>query len=745
MLLIDNVQVIEGVTIYGDDSDFTKFYLVPEIPRFRINERGLPAFSFFKYRMPIERTDQSKGGGFLVCDVEFSVPDDKLKIIKDTLQAQINQRFANTGQQPPEVKIGSITYTRGTAKLNVENISSKFIETVFNPGKPSLYGRNITPFTLELTDIGATFFEQALQNKGGFVQVAYDLYCVVKLPPIRVFVDFSSSKFMSFVQDMEKTQVSEGAFRAVCRWLFGGTKKSKTTVEHNIEEVATEYNWGGVRIEFNDFKASDEVKQKIRDWAWASLAEAVKNAASEENKLEPITEEQKKIPDNVTEFHQRISKYKFVDYSMRYRESQAVEWNMAPQGTLEPIVNLKDKEGNPLKWEDFATTVDLDDPFFKTLEVPIRVNADFKDLPIDSVEVHCDYHEGTVHQINEYSINSPDKLEKFKSFIENGNWNYKYWYQVNYKGKSEVYKSKEIPTDEKFLTINVGDTGILAVDIAPGDLNWNQVTQAQVEVKYTSTKNGVPIERQYLLDKNNATHKLREVIFTPVSEPYFYRVKYFMEDGKEFQVSEKQQRSPILYINDPFSAMKRISLRAAGDLETEIQTIFLDVIYADETNKYTKSTTVALSKSQPFFDWEFPAIDDRVGKVTYKGTIQLKNGQVEEIPQTETEDITIMVGRKIEDVLTVKVLPNLVDFTKVDLVIVSLDYSDLANDINEHAELVFDGSSKTPQSWVLPLKDKDKNKYEWSATFYMKDGTERKASSNGLTPVLTIPLKVPAA
>ncbi|NJR51551.1 MAG: hypothetical protein HC780_20150 [Leptolyngbyaceae cyanobacterium CSU_1_3] len=467
MLLIDNVQVIEGVTVYGDDSDFTKFYLVPEVPRFRMNETGLPSFSFFKYRMPIERADQSKGGGFLVCDVEFSVPADKEKIIKDKLQEQINQRFARSNQKPPEVKIGTITYTKGTAKLNIESISDKFVETVFNPGKPSLYGRNITPFTIELTDLGATFFEQALQNKGGFVQVAYDLYCVVKLPPIKVDVWFNSSKFMSFTQDLVKKQVSEGAFRSVCRWLFGGTKKSKTTVEHDISEVATQHDWGGVNIQFNDFKASDEVKQKIRDWAWASLAEAVKNAASEENKIKPLTEEQKKIPDNVTDFHQRISNYKFTSYSMTYRESQAVEWNMAPQGMLEPIVNLKGKDGKPLKWEDFSTVVDLDDPFFKTLEVPIRVNADFKDLPIDSVEVHCDYHEGSVHQINEYSINSPDKLEKFKSFIENGQWNYKYWYQVNYKGESEVFKSKELTTDEKFLTINVGDTGILAVDIAP--------------------------------------------------------------------------------------------------------------------------------------------------------------------------------------------------------------------------------------------------------------------------------------
>ncbi|MCY7279037.1 MAG: hypothetical protein LH702_36200 [Phormidesmis sp. CAN_BIN44] len=745
MLLIDNVQVIEGVTIYGDDSDSTKFYLVPEIPRFRINESGLPSFSFFKYRMPIERVDQSKGGGFLVCDVEFSVPDEKKQTIVAKLQEEINKGFVGSSQKPPEVKIGTITYTKGTAKLNVENISAKFVETVFNPGKPSLYGRNITPFTLELTDLGATFFEQALQNKGGFVQVAYDLTCVVKLPPIKVDVWFNSSKFASFTQSMVKKEVSEGAFRSVCRWFFGGTKKSKTIVEQDISEVATQYDWGGVKIEFNDFKASDDVKQKIRDWAWASLAEAVKNAGSEENKIKPLTEEQKKIPDNVTDFHQHISTYKFVSYNMSYRESQAVEWNMAPQGTLEPIVNLKDKEGNSLKWADFSTTVDLDDPFFKTLEVATRVNADFKDLPLDSVELHLDYNEGTVHQIQEYSFTSPDKLEKFKSFIENGKWDYKYWYQVNYKGESRFYKSPEATTDEKFLTINVGETGILAIDVLPGDLNWTQVSQVQVKIKYDASEGGVgQIEREYLMDKANPIHTLREVVFAPVKEPYEYIVKYFMADGKEYQVTKASSRSPQLYINDPFNAMKTVSLRAAGDLDKDIQTIFVDVKYVDETNKYTKSTTVALSKTQPFFDWVFPAIDEKAGSLTYKGTIQLKNGQIEEIPEATTEDITIMVGRKIQDTLDVKVLPVGIDFNKVALVVVSLSYEDQANDIVERYDMTFDSTAKTPQTWSVALKNKHLNKYTWNAIFYMNDGTERKMNANPqMTDSLTLPLRMP--
>lgn len=742
MLQIDKVQVIDGVTIYGDDSSETTFYIVPDVPRFRINDNLLPSFSFYKYRMPIDREDNSKGGGFLVCDVELSLPPEKQEVIKQKLQEQINQDYANSTVEPPKVEIGNITYTRGSAKLNIENISEKFVESVFNPGKPSLYGRNLTPFTVELTDVGATFFEQALQNKGGFVQVSYDLYCPVKLPPIEARIWFNATKFQSFVQDFTKRETSAGAFSTVWRWLFGGTNRSRTEINETTREYASQHQWGGVEIDFKDWTASDDVKQRVRDWAMNSLAEAVK--ASSEDKLTPYTEEQKKIPNNVTDFHRRMSQFKFTNVNQQYRESQAVEWNLAPQGMLEPIVNLKDKDGNFLKWEDFSTTVDLDDPFFKTLEVPIRVNADFKELPILSVDVQCEYKQGNTYQSKPFSFTSADTLEKFKSFTENNVWTYKYWYQVNYRGKSQAFKSPEIETKDKFLTINVGDTGILAVDILPGDLNWSQVNRAQVQVTYGATANGIPIERQYVLDPNNTKHSLREVVFVPVTEPYRYKVKYFMADGKEYEVSEHSSRSPYLFVNDPFNAMRTVSLRAAGDLDTDIQTIFLDVHYEDAANQYTKSTTVALSRSNPFFDWTFPAIDDLGGTITYKGTIQLKNNQVETIPETTTTDTTIMVGRKIEEMMTVKVLPNLLDFSQLDLAIVSLAYVDAANNVNARTELTFDASSRSPQTWVLPLKNRNANQYQWGAAFYMKDGSERTIPIQPTTN-LTIPLRVPAA
>lgn len=745
MLKIDSVQTIEGVQVYGDDTSLTKFYLVPEKPRFRLNDDGTPAFTFIKYREPIDRADGKRGGAFLVFDAEFVVSEEKLPVIKAKLQEQINQRFAGSNPMP-QVEIGTITWTKGTSKLNLESISNDFVEKVFNPGKPSLFGNNITPFTIELTVSGAQLLESALQGKGGFVQVVYDLYCMVKLPPITGRVWFNSSNFSSFAQSYKKEEHEEGAFGNICDWLFGGDDTDTVTITQSISDVATKYNWGGVELNFVDIpdsKSNEDLQKQLRQWGFDTLRDIVKEQMAD--KTQPVTDEQRKVPADATEFRQNISQYRFSSYSQSFKEEHAVQWNLAPQGMLEPVTNLKGKDGNLFKWADFARTVDMNDPFFKTLEVSARVNADFKDLPLDSIEVHMDYNEGSVHEIQEYSFNTPDKIEKFKSYIENGKWTYKYWYQVNYDNQNRAYKSQEVTTDEKFLTINVGETGILAIDILPGDLNWSQVSQAQVKISYDASEGGVGIiEREYLLEKSNPKFSLREVVFAPVKTPYKYTVKYFMADGKEYQVTEATSRSPQLYINDPFNATKTVSLRAAGDLDKDIQTIFVDVKYIDEKNNYTKVTTVALSKAQPFFDWSFPAIDEKAGTITYKGTIQLKNGQIEEIPEATTDDLTIMIGRKIEDMLNVKVVPVGIDFNKVALVIVSLSYEDTKNDIVQRFDMTFDSTTKASQTWSVALKDKHLNKYSWNAVFYMVDGSERKMNATPqLTDSLTLALRMP--
>src|SRR6059058_2976213 len=111
MLQIDKVQVLpeaESVTIYGDDEQPNKYYLMANIPRFRLNDDGKPAFAFYQYRNPIDRADGSKGGGLLVCDVEFVVAPEIKQVIVAKLTEQLKAKYPTVN--PPLVpEIGVMT------------------------------------------------------------------------------------------------------------------------------------------------------------------------------------------------------------------------------------------------------------------------------------------------------------------------------------------------------------------------------------------------------------------------------------------------------------------------------------------------------------------------------------------------------------------------------------------------------------------------------------------------------------
>jgi len=193
--------------------------------------------------------------------------------------------------------------------------------------------------------------------------------------------------------------------------------------------------------------------------------------------IAPVPDDQRKLPDGIENVTRDISTTQISSFNLFYKESQTVEWNIVPQGQLQNITNLKDKDGNPLRWGNYARVIDLDDPFFRQLRVNTYVNADFDKLPIHSVEVKLLYGDRPMPNLapdapeREVVLRKPDEIGHFATYVENNNWKYKYSYQVNYKNESKIFQSEPIETGEGNLTIGVGDIGILTVNASAGNLN----------------------------------------------------------------------------------------------------------------------------------------------------------------------------------------------------------------------------------------------------------------------------------
>ncbi|HTE24171.1 hypothetical protein [Flavitalea sp.] len=707
MLQLDKTIIlpeVDGVTIYTDDRSESTYYMLADSPRFRI-ENGTPVFKFIKYRNPIDRQNGKRGGGYVFFDATFDVPKDKKDAAIDGLQQRLNKIRANRGLPPAPVTIGEIPWTKGSAKLVMEAADGTMIEKIWSPGKPSLFGRNIATFTMELSAEGATLFEQALQGKGGVVSIVYDLFTFVKLPPIKVVGHFSSEKFYSFSQtiDTEWNVWAEDSYQETIREQF-----------RDSSSYTLDFDWGAM--------TDQKTKDQIRDWATRTMEDNIEKKMIEA--IAPVSADDRKKPDGIEDVTRNISTQKIASFDLRFKEGVTMDWNPAPQGILPNITNLTGPDGKPLKWEDYARTIDLDDPFFKMLNVTMIVNADFTNLPIHSVEMLIKYPGADP---KEFSISKVEDRPNYQAFLVNNSFKYTYSYVVNYKGSSKTFKSKPTETEENVLTVNVDDLGYMNIAVRAGDINFEQVNKALVTISYEDNANDIDkFEDVFTIDADHLEHSFEKLLLVPVSNPYTYQIKYFMKGGKEYSVKPREGNSRTLFIEDPFVDFKDIMIRAGGNLDTEIDNILLDLQYDEPDNNYRQNKQIELSKANPFGEWSIPIIDSKSGKVTYSGTIRYKSGLSEDIPITTAERNSIIVGPQVEKVLKVQVLPDLLDFKRVKLAKITLHYTDTVNDIDEVIDCIFRPGATAPFEWTVNLKDKQNSKFSWEANYFLVDGSVKR-------------------
>lgn len=734
MMLFHERELIEGVTVFSDEKNATDpahpiYYLLPEQPRFRIGEDGKPVFRFIKYRTPVDRPDGKKGGGFVIFDVEFVVPEDKLAKVTEVLSSRLPPPDPRAAE-PPHVELASIAYTKGTASVLLFQESGALVEKILSPGKPSLYGNNVCSVTVELTDLGAPVAEAALQGQGGVVQVRYDLACAVKLPDVKIDGHFHATQFYSFYQDIQTN------------WELWGDDSYRETLREQLyqsEALSLVIDGGPVGA------ANPDLLAELKSWAQKALEDAV--ARNMLTAATPVAADDRGLKGDAEDVTRDILNTKISDVVLRVREKAVIEWSPAPQGTLPNITSLKDKDGNPLVWSDYATMVSADDPFFRELRVRATVNADFAALKLYSVDVALEYDSSDGLAKAGGKVTAPDQVVALDAYLGAGAA-YRYSYKVNYKGESRSLDVGPLETTAPFLTINVGDLGFLAVDVKPGDIDFTQVDSVFVAMSYEDGTDVPRLEDQFTLTKDAPAHRAFDrVIFAPVRQPYRYRATYRMQDGKELTTGELAGRAPTLYVNDPFSAVYTVNLRSWGNLDDHVKEIIIELEYADEANDYRRTTTETLSKTHPFATWEFPVVRETGTRLSYSVLYTFHDGRPPvAVPRTDATDRTLLFGLEPPDKLKldVEVLADLVDFTQVKLAKVGLEYHDADNDVHETGSTVFRAGAATSWKWSIDIKDKTRKAYAWTATYYMADGTHREVGPN-TTADATLVLEVPNA
>jgi hypothetical protein len=725
MINLDSRQVLEGLEVFRDDSQWNLYYVIPDQPRLRIDEvTKKPIFTLIKYKMPVDRPDGKKGGGFVIFDSTFTVPDDKLKKIQAKLDTQLQASgFRGGDGQPAKAQIGKVPFTKGTASLILLDSGGALVTKIQSPGKPSLFGSLICSFTAELSPEGATVLEAVLKGGRGVAQVSYDMHFPATLPPITGRVWFYASKFYSFYQSVDKS---------------GGSWDSSNNREvDHLHESFMNSQAGGVYFDFShlgylDADTSKKIHDAIENWGWSQIDQAVKTAI-----LPDIKAAEDRGDHGMDHIKKMQSTWESSSFNRYISEKEGVDFESPFVGTLPSVTEMG------FKWQDFYVEVDANDPFFAQVHSSIAVNADFERYGIDSVDVHCEYTKGNPATIKDFHFKKADDIGKFDSNTSNGDMHYAYSFCVNYKDQSKPYQSELIETNKGQVTINANELGILYVGISIGSVDFDKTPQVQVAVRYPEDDaNGHPVSQQFNFTKDKKADRMLAVLLKPVDKEYEYQITYIMADGTQVVTEWRKNDSNQLYINSPF-VMHTFSFLAEGDFANSIDNIFLKMKYADPINRIEQEADYTFTVQNRSKDWQIPVISGGKGTVTYSGVISYKNHTTEPIPPIDTERDLIEFGPPNQVIISVMPDTTLIDFSAVKMIKLDLEYKDDDNKIDMKREYLLK-NGVTPQPWTFYARNPQKTSYSYATTFYLATTPPKvvqvpPASSTDTELVLTMP------
>ncbi|WIN00401.1 hypothetical protein ACTOB_004105 [Actinoplanes oblitus] len=728
MLKLDNVRMIADHQVHGDDDPARPhvFYVMPRYPRIARLENGGLALRLFEYDA-IRVAGDSQFGGCAAFDADLSMLPATQQQIRDELQKEVNNRF---GAGAPQVELQTVPWLSGAVRLNLQQ-DGKIVERITGQPAPSLTGDNTACFFVELTVLGTAIFKDALsKGTASGIQVAYDLDHYCRLPEGKASGWWHADAFYSFWQDVhvEERFWGEDSYTEITR----STRYSSEVSETHFEPIADPGLTPAERKEFDTW-VHDLITKQLEEGVKRNLLQAVQA-------VDPSVKEWTEGQD-MEKVHREISNTQISDVRVAWTEAKAIIRQIHPQGMLPTVTSLKGPDGQPLKWSDYYTKVSVDE-FLRTLRLNIRVDARFEDYGITLVEVKVRYPHGDNAKTVEATFTKDDagKPQKAEFIVADGIRTFLWSYTVHFEGDSPPWTSEEDEDDGTDLNVKLSHLPVLRVEIA-NDINFEQVSQARVRVRYEGGDH--PIERFFNLTDPNSTHTMLEMIGKPRTGPVTYQTTYTMKgDGRKITGPPKATDTDVISVEDPFRALKTVTFQAVGDLKTDIGEVTVQATYTEPANGYSQTFQVTLSdEGNTFALWSIPTIDEDKGTLSYQATIEYRNHLSEEVEVTDAKGTRFQIGRKFADRLDVALVPDLLDWSRLKMVSVSLRYPGTTPPRTD--DFMFRSTDTTTKTWTVFLPPGAPASYSYTVTYFLLDGGRRTARQDNATDE-SVFLEIPA-
>ncbi|WP_431889183.1 hypothetical protein PJ912_27610 [Pectobacterium colocasium] len=563
-------------TCYGDSENKNIFYVVPEIPIFS-GQESKPDFLFYKYRK------EEQQGGYAQFTVKLPVPTqsegDKIKtqlykgispqlaaksrLIVKYVQAEnkltadptnkANQEarekaFKNTGLTEEQAKeyvvaydpkgdgeqfLGRLMpdenkielrqprYTSAQASLII-NENKVFYSQQPTPLSPSGLGNNDTVFSLSLTGLGATLFENVLKGtpSNASVGIRYNFTLDASLPAVKVIVTYDSEKMKTVAQTITRHT-----------WSADEKEITREFSEKGAAKVSVIPGLSPQEMGMKDEQYNAWIKT-FEDWGQAQLQQILSSQTGLDMSLDLLND-----AGSFDKFKESLKNTQ--SFTRVYEENRVVPFSIAPQAQLPSILSIVGAG----KVDDYFKEYDLDDPFFQFIQPEFYVSQDLAKYNIENIIVIAKYDDNHVSTLRFDNKNSaPQKTEKWYIDKKLGR-TYSYSYTVNFSGlHSKPYHSGKIDvTDSLVQYINMAQCGIVyaQVDSLLDEQAWKTFSQVLLKAQYSDPAHNIELKSDVqLLNVSTPPKPFIYPVGMKPENPIYFTTDYYTRDGGRFTYIE---------------------------------------------------------------------------------------------------------------------------------------------------------------------------------------------------------------
>lgn len=387
---------------------------------------------------------------------------------------------------------------------------------------------------------------------------------------------------------------------------------------------------------------------------------------------------------------------------------------------------------------DMAThirEINLDDAFFKQIDVTVSTTGDFARYDIESAVVELQ-HGGTLMQpevAGEITF-TPTNLAgaHFTASPDGGD------YTVRHRTTYSFGDSPDIATlpnnshrvtdwivspDRALVVHPADDASMRSVYVEPGVIDWDVIEQVEATLSYNDPANNFTTSRTYLIAQGSPRQEWRVRLADPTVTDYTVQYRWHM------RVTKKVIESPVqnsnldhLYVPDPFVDRIPIVVSALVDSAT-VSRVDVEIDYVDDRNDLTVNKVVQVAG--PAFvplAMSIPLLDADQRAYSYRATIVNISGAPEQQPpvDTDTSSLNVTAGGRLL-ALTITLLEPLAA-AGLDGLEVELRSAPPPGKPQQVVSVVFAPTDPTRASAQLLLPTDGADQFEYRTTAYLATG-----------------------